>query len=387
LLAFISVYKNNVYHLLYLHYFSTFSMGLRSSKLHSLGKPITNAGAAWINYEDAPPSVFVSQRMVSLVVNKEAYTTFWMMLGAPSFYSGIQLRDNTKDRIVIFSVWGYIHPTTKVQTPPEVIKTGRGVKVEPFGGEGEGFKTYLPFQWRENRQYSMAITVTRDEKRSSSSETWMTLSCYFREETPTTPWTFIASVARRFSPSDDLVKSGLGTGANGFIERYLEFQAQQFASGSWANGWQYDGQKATPIKKAKLTATRDKTAGGTTIQGLLLQLNPQNDKRVNKAEVQKLEGVKFDLFPGEADPPAKFPLDESATDNNMRQTASELRRPNPKLIFASLCISVLVIITLLYVYRDTLVVRQWATVMRNVLRVHVNLLPVPTRYRLRLEPM
>lgn len=96
---------------------------------------------------DEEPSGFA----VDFEAIHSADATYFMAVGFHCGYIGIQDRD---PKWVLFSVW---HGR---EAPTELVgRTGEGVIVRPFGGEGEGLQSFRPYEWSVGRRYRCIVTA------------------------------------------------------------------------------------------------------------------------------------------------------------------------------------------------------------------------------------
>merc|ERR1712226_262720 len=74
--------------------------------------------------------------------------TYYSAINFSAGYMGIQDRD---PKWVIFSCWD------QPDFPVEKVEVGEHTKVEGFGGEGTGGKSYIEFDWEIGVEYSMCV--------------------------------------------------------------------------------------------------------------------------------------------------------------------------------------------------------------------------------------
>ena len=80
--------------------------------------------------------------------------TYFMAVGwYPGGYSGIQQR-SPNERLAIFSMWCRVDGVDC----PEEVRSGDGVTVSRFGGEGTGLKSIKEdFPWKENEDVTVRV--------------------------------------------------------------------------------------------------------------------------------------------------------------------------------------------------------------------------------------
>ncbi|MGN0860786.1 MAG: DUF3472 domain-containing protein [Candidatus Spyradosoma sp.] len=86
--------------------------------------------------------------------------TFYMACGFGQGYFGIQTNSPTERR-VLFSVWSPFS-THDPKSVPEadrvrLVKSGEGVTVRDFGGEGSGGQSFLRYPWKAGTTYRMLV--------------------------------------------------------------------------------------------------------------------------------------------------------------------------------------------------------------------------------------
>ena len=95
-----------------------------------------------------------------IVVTDSAPNTYYMTNGFYGGYMGIQ--DRTP-KWVIFSIWDKTSTDDNPNASPEdlvkLIAKGKDVKVERFGGEGTGGKSYLEYDWKVGQTYQLLLNV------------------------------------------------------------------------------------------------------------------------------------------------------------------------------------------------------------------------------------
>lgn len=94
----------------------------------------------------------------SLVVpqGSDIESTYFMTNGFDNGYAGFQVQEQRR-RLILFSIWD----------PCEVVEVGPSVQSSRFGGEGTGWKTWLPFDWKTNVVYTVRVTAELETSRST----------------------------------------------------------------------------------------------------------------------------------------------------------------------------------------------------------------------------
>ena len=95
-----------------------------------------------------------------VTVTDTAPNTYYMTNGFYGGYMGIQ--DRTP-KWVIFSIWDKTSTDDDPNASPDdlvkLIAKGKDVKVERFGGEGTGGKSYLAYDWKVGQTYQLMVNV------------------------------------------------------------------------------------------------------------------------------------------------------------------------------------------------------------------------------------
>lgn len=183
----------------------------------------------------------------SIKVKESTDCTYFCVVGwSPGGYSGIQ--EITKGRrVAIFSMWN-----DGKGNDVEILDHGPGVEVSEFGGEGEGLKSMMDFDWKEDEEITFIVKGTRESSgclQIQRKETWR-CSCFVQSRSEEH---FLASF-RRTSRQKPLCPGGFysfiedwnrSCGATGHkIRRKAEFIRPTFVG--------KDGSKR-PLKKIRFT--------------------------------------------------------------------------------------------------------------------------------------
>ncbi len=98
-----------------------------------------------------------------ITVTESADSTYFMSNGFTGGYMGIQDR---WPKWVVFSMWDRTSTDDDPNASPddlvEVLSQGEGVKVERFGGEGTGVRSYLEYDWKVGHKYELMVNVRPD---------------------------------------------------------------------------------------------------------------------------------------------------------------------------------------------------------------------------------
>lgn len=128
--------------------------------------------------------------------------------GAPAGgYTGIQQLEDGK-HLMIFSIW---------DTTPDLhsVAIGKGdprTELTRFGGEGEGGRTILQYDWQPNKTYRYFIVKRQDEANNQTLAT-----AYFYDDY-LDRWVYEATIA---SPNNgDKAVQGFGGSMNAFLENF-----------------------------------------------------------------------------------------------------------------------------------------------------------------------
>jgi len=113
-------------------------------------------------------------------VEKSTPGTFFCVLLGEAFYFGLQEGGSGYDKHVHFAVWD----------PAEANPwTGSGVDKTRFGGEGTGWTTYYPFNWKTNVAYRFCAQILRESATS-------TLYLAFFSDPESGRWKHLATIRR-----------------------------------------------------------------------------------------------------------------------------------------------------------------------------------------------
>jgi hypothetical protein len=113
----------------------------------------------------APSNPDVAQQGITwfyneITVTESAINTYYMTNGFTGGYMGIQ--DRTP-KWILFSIWDKTSTEDDPNADPEelvkLIAKGKDVKVERFGGEGTGGKSYLEYDWKVGQTYQLMVNV------------------------------------------------------------------------------------------------------------------------------------------------------------------------------------------------------------------------------------
>lgn len=175
--------------------------------------------------------------------------TFYMACGFGQGYFGIQTNSPTERR-VLFSVWSPFctHDPKAVPEADRVrlVKSGKGVTVRDFGGEGSGGQSFLRYPWKAGTTYGFLVRIRpRDDGYSEYSafffppeeKEWRFIACFLRPKTGT--W----------------VKR-----AHSFLENFLPAQGWLTRSVQFTNQWARD-TKGGWHELTKASFSCDETAG------------------------------------------------------------------------------------------------------------------------------
>jgi hypothetical protein len=87
------------------------------------------------------------------IVERTSPGTFYTVLLGEAFYFGLQHGGSGYNKHVHFAVWDPADP---------LVFRGSGVDAQRFGGEGTGWTTYYPFEWKTNVSYGFLTQITRE---------------------------------------------------------------------------------------------------------------------------------------------------------------------------------------------------------------------------------
>lgn len=178
---------------------------------HPPGRASAPSFRAW-GYDSAlaQADVFYAEA----IVEASSPGTFYAVMQGEAFYLGLQHGGSGYNKHVHFAVW---------DPADAVVFRGEGVIAQRFGGEGEGWTTYYPFDWKTNVPYRFLTQIISD------SRTHTLYRAYFYDPEPG-HWKHLATM-RRMVPIAGLNHFG------SFLEDFGEFNwlARSFRVGrQWA---------------------------------------------------------------------------------------------------------------------------------------------------------
>ncbi len=201
---------------------------------------------------------------VSVPAGQDALGTYCMANGFGEGYCGMQVNSPTERRI-LFSVWSPFH-TDNPKAIPEaervvLLRKGKAVHAQAFGGEGSGGQSYLVYPWKAGTVYRFLLhgepagdgtTVYTAYFYPPEEGRWLLLASFKRPKTNTylTHW---HSFLENFSPD-----AGAVTREGNFANQWACDKAGRWFEATEA-GFTAD---ATAHKGARLDYT-----GGTTADG------------------------------------------------------------------------------------------------------------------------
>jgi hypothetical protein len=200
---------------------------------------------------------------VCVPVGKDAIGTYCMANGFGEGYSGMQVNSATERRI-LFSVWSPF-TTNDPKAIPEadrvtVLKQGKDVHAQAFGGEGSGGQSFLVYPWKAGVVYRFLL---HGEPGNDNATVY---TAYFSPEPG--QWRLLASFRRPRTTT-------WLTGWHSFLENFSPDAGAITREATFANQWACDrsGQwfaatearftaDATAHKQARLDYTGGVTADG-----------------------------------------------------------------------------------------------------------------------------
>jgi hypothetical protein len=201
---------------------------------------------------------------VSVPAGQDAIGTYCMANGFGEGYCGMQV-NSPSERRILFSVWSPFH-TDNPKVIPEaervvLLKKGRAVHAQAFGGEGSGGQSYLVYPWKAGTVYRFLLhgepagdgtTVYTAYFYPPEEGRWLLLASFKRPKTNTylTRW---HSFVENFSPD-----AGAITREGNFANQWACDKAGRWFEATEA-GFTAD---ATAHKGARMDYT-----GGTTADG------------------------------------------------------------------------------------------------------------------------
>lgn len=201
---------------------------------------------------------------VSVPVGMDAMGTYCMANGFGEGYSGMQVNSATERRI-LFSVWSPF-TTNDPKAIPEsdrivVLKKGKTVRAQAFGGEGSGGQSFMNYPWKAGNIYKFLL---RGEPSGDGTTVY---TAYFCPQ-ETGQWMLLASFRR---PKTNTYL----TRWHSFLENFSPDAGAITREGDYGNQWACDKTgkwfgvteagftaDATARKKARLDFE-----GGTTADG------------------------------------------------------------------------------------------------------------------------
>lgn len=201
---------------------------------------------------------------VSVPAGQDALGTYCMANGFGEGYCGMQV-NSAKERRILFSVWSPFH-TDNPKAIPEgervvLLRKGKEVHAQAFGGEGSGGQSYLVYPWKAGTVYRFLLhgepagdgtTVYSAYFYPPEEGRWLLLASFKRPKTSTylTRW---HSFLENFSPD-----AGAVTREGNFANQWARDKAGRWFEATEA-GFTAD---ATAHKGARMDYT-----GGTTSDG------------------------------------------------------------------------------------------------------------------------
>jgi hypothetical protein len=174
-----------------------------------------------------------------------------MANGFAEGYFGIQVNSATERR-VLFSVWSGYHTDDPSQVPAEwtvlLNKSGPGVTINTFGGEGSGGQSYLVFPWKADTTYKF---LTKAEPLATNG-TMYTSWFYDPKDTTNGGWRLIASWTR---PKIQTYLRSFSSFVECFDTNYGNVTRMAY----YGNQWIYDASN-TWKESSSMQTTKDNTA-------------------------------------------------------------------------------------------------------------------------------
>ena len=192
------------------------------------------ADSVWLDYRDGLSNAG-DVIMTDIAIEKTAIYTFYAGLVWNNGYMGLQRGGNGFFKHIHFSVWdpaggGFA----------ELVWSADGVVTQRFGGEGTGWKSMLPFNWKENQIYRLAVRIeyvgnSTDYVGSffdSEAGEWKDMARFRRTDSRHT-FSYVASFVEDFGNTNHLSRSCLlGNGwLRTFSSQWVELRNANFASG------------------------------------------------------------------------------------------------------------------------------------------------------------
>ena len=167
--------------------------------------------------------------MYSEVMIPEGYDKigmFAMANGSRQGYFGIQVK-SLVERWILFSVWSPYNTDNPDDIPVDqriqLIKSGEGVTIIPFGNEGSGGKSYLIYPWKAGVNYGFLKSVEPDGNGNTI------YTAYFKDPNEGA-WKLIASFLR---PQTNTYY----TGAYSFLENFNPRESFKTRKAYYSNLW------------------------------------------------------------------------------------------------------------------------------------------------------
>lgn len=163
-----------------------------------------------------------------MIIGESHAGSYFMACGFSHGYYGLQEINDTKDKVVIFSVWEpgeQNNPNTVAEDRKvQVVYGGEGVQVSRFGNEGTGGKSMFPYEWNIGETYKFLVTAKLKEART-------VYSAYFflNQEKE---WKHLASFST-------IANGELLKGYYSFVEDFWRNgeSATQIRKARYGNGW------------------------------------------------------------------------------------------------------------------------------------------------------
>jgi hypothetical protein len=201
---------------------------------------------------------------VRVPVGQDALGTYCMANGFGEGYCGMQV-NSAKERRILFSVWSPFHTDDPKSIPEServvLLKKGKEVRAQAFGGEGSGGQSYLIYPWKAGTVYRFLL----HGEPAGDGTTVYTAYFYPPEEGK---WLLLASFKR---PKTDTYL----TRWHSFLENFSPDAGAITREGNYANQWARD-KSGRWFEAAEAVFTADATAhkgarldytGGTTADG------------------------------------------------------------------------------------------------------------------------
>jgi hypothetical protein len=200
-----------------------------------------------------------------LTIERSTPNSYFMACGFSHGYYGLQELKGGK-KVAIFSIWdpGKQNDPKSVDAKDrvEVLYHAEDVRVDRFGGEGTGGKSFLDLPWKLGETYRFAVHATVEGKKTSFAA-WLYLN-------DSKTWKHLTTF-RTITGGDNL------KGYYSFIEDFRRDgkSATEIRRAAYTNGWVHSMKGDwLPLTEARFTADRtptDNIDAGPTDTGFFLQ--------------------------------------------------------------------------------------------------------------------